>query len=75
MADLLIRDVDTAVHDELRRRAAVAGTSVQSYGSRVLAEHAARRPVSEWLEALDELPRHPDVSGADLVRAARDGVP
>lgn len=72
MADLLIRDLDPAVHDELKRRAEASSMSVQAYVSRVLAQHAARPSLSEWLRRLDELPRHPEAAGAELIRAARD---
>lgn len=72
MADLLIRGLDPAVHQELKRRAEEGGMSVQAYVSRVLDQHAARPSLSEWLRRLDELPRHPEVVGADIIEAARD---
>lgn len=71
MADLLIRNVPPAVHDELKRRAEASGMSVQAYVSRLLDQHAARPSVSMWLRSLDELPRHPDVVGAQVLREAR----
>lgn len=74
MADLLIRNLDPAVHDELKRRAEASSMSVQAYVSRLLDEHAARPSLSEWLRRLDELPRHPEAAGAQLIRAARDEV-
>lgn len=74
MTDLLIRDLDPATHDELKRRAEEMGMSVQAYVSRVLDQHAARPSLSQWLRRLDELPRHPEVSGAELIRAAREGL-
>lgn len=75
MTDLLIRDLDPTVHDELKRRAEASSMSVQAYVSQLLGEHAARPPLTEWLRRLDELPRHPETSGADLIRAARDELP
>lgn len=72
MTDLLIRDLDQATHSELKRRAEQVGMSVQAYVSRVLVQHAARPSLEEWLRRLDELPRHSDASGAEVVRAARD---
>lgn len=74
VTDLLIRDLDPATHDELKRRAEEMGMSVQAYVSRVLDQHAARPSLSQWLRRLDELPRHPEVSGAELIRAAREGL-
>lgn len=72
MTDLLIRDMDPATHKELKRRAEQAGMSLQAYVSRVLGHHAARPSLSEWLRHLDELPRHPEISGAETIRAARE---
>lgn len=72
MTDLLIRDLDPATHDELKRRAEEMGISVQGYVSRLLEQHAARPSLAEWLRRLDELPRHRELSGAELIRAARE---
>lgn len=72
MADLLIRNVDATTHDELKRRAAAEGLSVQQYVARVLAAHTSRPSLHEWLRRLDELaPVDTNVSGADAVAAAR----
>lgn len=75
MADLLIRGLDPVVHRELKRRADEEHMSLQAYVSRVLDQHAARPSMKEWLRRLDELPRHPEVSGADAVRDAREELP
>jgi hypothetical protein len=72
MTALLIRDLDARTHAELKRRAEEGGVSVQAYVSRLLDQHTARPSLADWLQRLDELPRHPDVSGAELVRAGRD---
>jgi len=71
MADLLIRNLDPAVHDELKRRAGEADMSVQAYVTRVLDRHAAHPSLSEWLRRLDELRRHPEAAGAAIIGAAR----
>lgn len=71
MADLLIRDLAPATHQELKRRASDAGMSLQAYVSDVLGRHAQLPSLDEWLAQLDELPRHPGVSGSDAVRDAR----
>ena len=72
MADLLIRNVDTHTHAELKRRAEADGLSVQQYVLRVLTDHTSRPSVHEWLRRLDQLPRvNTTSSGADAVAAAR----
>ena len=72
MSDLLIRDLDPDVHRELKRRADEEHMSLQAYVSRVLDQHAARPSMKEWLRRLEELPRHPEISGADAVRESRE---
>ena len=75
MADLLIRDLDPAVHQELKRRADQERVSLQAYVSRVLVQHTDRPTIAQWLHGLGDLPRHPDVSGAEAVREARTDAP
>lgn len=75
MADLLIRDLDPVIHQELKRRAAEEHVSLQAYVSRVLGQHTGRPTITQWLHSLDELPRHPEVSGADMLREARTDLP
>lgn len=73
MADLLIRDVPSDTHQELRRRAELAGMSLQRYVVQLLERSTSSPALADWLSGLDDLPRHADVSGADAVRDARDG--
>lgn len=75
MADLLIRDLDPAVHQELKRRADEEQVSLQAYVTRVLGQHAGRPTIAQWLHDLDDLPRHPNLSGAEAVREARADLP
>jgi hypothetical protein len=75
MGDLLIRDLPARTHEELKRRAQQEGTSLQSYVARILERSASTPSLGEWLRRLDELPRHPELSGADAIRAARDELP
>lgn len=75
MADLLIRDLDPVVHQELKRRADEEHVSLQVYISRVLRQHTGRPTITQWLRSLDELPRHPEVSGADMLAEARTVLP
>lgn len=75
MTDLLIRDVNPDTHKELQRRAAQTGVSVQAYVSNLLDEHAAQPSLHDWLERTADLVRHPGLSGAELLSAARDELP
>lgn len=72
MGDLLIRDLPVETHDELKRRAQAAGMSLQAYVVQVLGQHTVAPSLQEWLRGLVELPRHPEVSGAETIRAVRD---
>lgn len=72
VGDLLIRDLPSTTHQELKRRAGLAGMSLQAYVAQLLERSTATPLLEEWLIRLEDLPRHPDVSGADAVRAARD---
>ncbi|MEX2324641.1 MAG: hypothetical protein WD576_02730 [Nitriliruptoraceae bacterium] len=72
MGDLLIRGLPALTHQELKRRAGLAGMSLQAYVAQLLERSAATPSLEEWLLRLDELPRHQDISGAEAVRAARD---
>ena len=72
MGDLLIRGISSETHDELKRRAADAGVSLQTYVARLLERSTAVPSLADWIGKLDELPRHPGVSGAAALRDARD---
>ena len=73
MVDLLIRDVPPAVHRELKRRAEAAGMSLQRYVSEVLEQTTSTPTVADWLDGLEDLPRHAELSGAEAVRAVMEG--
>lgn len=75
MGDLLIRDLPTRTHQELKRRAEQAGMSLQAYVARLLERSTTTPTLDDWLRGLDDLPRHAGVSGADVVRAVRDELP
>lgn len=75
MGDLLIRDLPAGTHDELKRRADRAGMSLQAYVSHLLEQHTDTPSLDDWLEGLDQLPRHRDISGAEVIRAVRDEAP
>lgn len=72
MGALLIRDLPAPTHDELKRRAQAAGMSLQAYAAQVLGQHTAAPSLEEWLRRLAELPRHPEISGAETIGAVRD---
>lgn len=72
MGDLLIRGLAPEAHEELKRRAQDAGVSLQTYVTRLLERSTAVPALADWLNGLDELPRHRGVSGAAAVREARD---
>jgi plasmid stability protein len=72
VGDLLIRDLPERTHDELRRRAARSRMSVQAYVTRVLDQHTAVPSLGDWLARLDELPRHPELSGSEAIREGRE---
>jgi hypothetical protein len=75
MGDVLIRDLPPGIHAELKRRAAHAGMSLQAYITHVLERDTATPGLDEWLKRLDELPRHRDLSGAEVIQAVRDELP
>jgi hypothetical protein len=75
MGDLLIRDLPASTHEELKRRAELAGMSLQVYVAQLLEQSTATPSLNEWLRGLEDLPTHPDVSGAEVMRTVRDELP
>ena len=75
MGDLLIRDLPASTHEELKRRAELSGMSLQTYVAQLLERSTEAPSLNDWLRGLDDLPVHPDISGAKVVRAARDELP
>lgn len=75
MGDLLIRDLPGSTHDELKRRAGLAGMSLQAYVAQLLERSTETPTLGEWLRGLDDLPAHRDISGAQVVRTVRDELP
>lgn len=75
MGDLLIRDLSPRTHDELKRRADQAGMSLQAYVAALLDRSTSTPSLGDWLRGLQEVPRHPDVSGAEVMRTVRDELP
>ncbi len=75
MGDLLIRGISPETHDELKRRAQQDGVSLQTYVARLLKRATTVPSLADWVEQLEELPRHREASGAQAVRDARDELP
>jgi plasmid stability protein len=75
MGDLLIRDLPASTHEELKRRAELAGMSLQAYVAQLLKQSTATPSLDEWLRGLEDLPTHPEVSGTEVMRAVRDELP
>ena len=75
VGDLLIRDLPMSTHEELKRRADLAGMSLQAYVAQLLERSTATPSLEQWLRGLEELPRHAGVSGAEVVQAVRDELP
>lgn len=77
MANLQIKDVPDQVHDELRRRARMSGSTMRDYVLRLILADQATPSREEWLARIRARPRiELDRSVADLVaadRAARYG--
>lgn len=71
MGDLLIRDLPDDVHDELKRRAALVGKSLQSFVRDMLVARASRPTMQEWVDSVNKLPRHPEIDAETIVRAVR----
>jgi hypothetical protein len=75
VGDLLIRGLPASTHAELKRRAELSGMSLQAYVAQLLERSTETPTLNEWLRGLDDLPVHRDISGAEVVRAARDELP
>ena len=58
MSNLQVKNVDSELHEQLRSRAAAAGSTISDYVLELIRKDL-RRPVrSEWLTAAAQLPRH-----------------
>ena len=57
---------------DLPRHRRRVGESLQAYVARLLEQSTATPSLAEWLRGLEDLPTHPDVSGAEVIRAVRD---
>ncbi|HQZ32857.1 MAG TPA: hypothetical protein PK020_00460 [Ilumatobacteraceae bacterium] len=76
MSNLQVKNVEPEVHDQLRRRAAAAGSTISDYVLELIRKDLRRPAHSEWLAAAAQLPRHgfsrDDITAAiDAERARR----
>jgi hypothetical protein len=69
---LYIRDVDDAVAETLKQRAAVAGMSLSAYVALELANIAARPTNAEIVQRLKTRDRSAGPSTVEIVEAVRD---
>lgn len=78
VANLQVKHVDPELHDELRRRAAEAGTTLGDYVLEILRRDLRRPSRSEWLASVRSLQPICDddttsVAALDAMRAERPG--
>jgi hypothetical protein len=82
MATIHVRDVPDDIAEIIAEKASAEHASVSAYLRKLMAADAEaelrRRAMRQWLGGLGALhrdlglPRHSDVTGAELVRAVRD---
>lgn len=72
MADLRFENVADELHEELRRRATAAGTTVSAYVIELIRRDLERSSARDWLARLDQLERvQSERPMRDLVREGR----
>ncbi len=74
MSNIQLKNVPEAVHEELRRRAALRGASIRDYVLELIERDQAFPAWEEWIEEVRRLPplELGGESAADVVRAVRD---
>ncbi len=72
MADILIRDVESGVHDQLKARAAAAGQTLQAYLHDVLRSEVEDDAVGVWFANVQSRRRTSDRT-IDVVAAIHAG--
>ncbi|HUG83276.1 MAG TPA: hypothetical protein VMM13_01860 [Euzebya sp.] len=68
MANLQVKDIDDELYAELRRRAALEGTTIRDYTLQLIRQALARPTAAEWLAMAEAL--HP----AATVRPAAEDL-
>lgn len=69
VANLQIKDLPQPIHEELRRRAGLAGTTMREYVLRLLLADQALPPREEWLARVTASPTRPRGTGSPDVAA------
>jgi hypothetical protein len=72
MDDLPRREDPSETDGGLEGRAKEADVGLEDHLPRLPEGSVALLPLADWLEQLDDLPRHRGVSGATVVRETRD---
>jgi len=75
MSNLQVKNLEADTHEQLRRRAADAGTTISDYVLELIRRDLRRPTRRAWLDTVARLPRH-DVSSDAVVGALsseRDG--
>jgi len=74
MPDLLVRDIDPAVYDRMRRAAETQGKSLAQTARETLAEKFKPSKEEIWAEVdrIRAKSRYSDIDSTDLIREDRD---
>lgn len=73
MPNVLIRNLDPAVHSVLTARAEARGQSLQQYLTAELTEMAGRPTLAELIEEIQQQPAQPRISPDDIISAIHEG--
>lgn len=73
MPNVLIRNLDPAVHSVLTARAEARGQSLQQYLTAELTEMAGNPTLAELIEEIQQQPAQPRISPDDIVSAIHEG--
>lgn len=68
VSNLQVKNVEPELHEQLRGRAAAAGSTISDYVLELIRQDLRRPARSEWLTAAAQLPRH-GFSRADITSA------
>ncbi len=73
MPNVLIRNLDPAVHSVLTARAEARGQSLQQYLTAELTEMAGKPTLTELIEEIQQQPAQPRISPDDIISAIHEG--
>jgi hypothetical protein len=69
---LYIRDMPEELRDRVKQRAVANRQSINSYLLDLIEREMQLPTLDEWLDGLDDLPKAPDVTTDEIVRAIRE---